>query len=75
MAHSRLNKITIGDIIIGAIMVLLCAAALYPVWYTIIISFNDANDALRGHIYFLPRKFSLQSYKTVFRIRQLSELL
>ena len=33
MAHSRLNKITIGDIIIGAIMVLLCAAALYPVWY------------------------------------------
>ena len=44
MAHSRLNRITSGDIIIGAIMVLLCFIAVYPVWYTIIISFNDAND-------------------------------
>jgi len=67
MAHSRLNKISIGDVIIGSVMVLLCFIALYPVWYTIIISFNDANDALRGHIYLWPRKFSLQSYKTVFQ--------
>ena len=67
MSHSRLNRVTTGDIIIGAIMALLCFAALYPVWYTIIISFNDANDALRGHIYMWPRKFSLQSYKTVFQ--------
>ena len=67
MSHSRLNRITTGDIVIGAIMVLLCFAALYPVWYTIIISFNDANDALRGGIYWFPRKFSLQSYKTVFQ--------
>ena len=67
MAHSRLNRITTGDIIIGAIMALLCFAALYPVWYTIIISFNDANDALRGGIYLWPRKFSFQSYKTVFQ--------
>ena len=67
MAHSKLNRVTTGDIIIGAIMVLLCFISLYPVWYTIIISFNDANDALRGGIYLLPRKFSLQSYKTVFQ--------
>ena len=67
MSHSKLNRITTGDIIIGAIMVLLCFAALYPVWYTIIISFNDSNDALRGGIYWFPRKFSLQSYKTVFQ--------
>ena len=67
MAHSRLNRITIGDIVIGAIMVLLCAAALYPVWYTIIISFNDSSDAMRGGIYWFPRKFSLESYKTVFQ--------
>ena len=67
MSHSRLNRVTTGDIIIGAIMALLCFAALYPVWYTIIISFNEANDALRGGIYLWPRKFSLQSYKTVFQ--------
>ena len=67
MGHSRLNKITIGDVVIGAIMVLLCFLALYPVWYTVIISFNDSNDALRGGIYWLPRKFSIESYKTVFQ--------
>ena len=67
MAHSRLNRVTAGDIIIGSIMVLLCFIAVYPVWYTVIISFNDANDALRGGIYLWPRKFSLQSYKTVFQ--------
>ncbi|MBP3743252.1 MAG: carbohydrate ABC transporter permease [Treponema sp.] len=67
MGHSRLNRITIGDVVIGAIMVLLCFLALYPVWYTVIISFNDSNDALRGGIYWLPRKFSIESYKTVFQ--------
>ena len=67
MAHSKLNKYTVGDYIIGIVMVLICFLALYPVWYTIIISFNDSNDALRGGIYWLPRKFSLESYKTVFQ--------
>jgi putative aldouronate transport system permease protein len=37
------------------------------VWYTIIISFNDSSDAMRGGIYWFPRKFSLESYKTVFQ--------
>ena len=67
MAHSKLNKYTAGDYIIGIVMVLICFLALYPVWYTIIISFNDSNDALRGGIYWLPRKSSLESYKTVFQ--------
>ena len=67
MAHSKLNKITMGDVVIGAIMILLCFMALYPVWYTIIISFNDSSDALRGGIYLWPRKFSFESYKTVFQ--------
>ncbi len=67
MAHSKLNKYTVGDYIIGIVMVLICFLALYPVWYTIIISFNDSNDALRGGIYWLPRKFSIESYKTVFQ--------
>jgi len=48
-------------------MVLLCFISLYPVWYTIIISFNDSTDSLRGGIYWFPREFSLESYKTVFQ--------
>ena len=74
MAHSKLNKYTVGDYIIGIVMVLICFLALYPVWYTIIISFNDSNDALRGGIYWLPRKFSLESYKTVFQDKTIIKL-
>ena len=59
MAHSKLKGNTAGDYIVGIIMVLLCFIAVYPVWYTVVISFNDSNDALRGGIYFWPRKFTL----------------
>ena len=67
MASSKLNRITVGDIMIGILMLIICFVSLYPVWYTVIISFNDSSDALRGGIYWWPRKFSLESYKTVFQ--------
>jgi putative aldouronate transport system permease protein len=55
-----------GDRIIVVLMALISFVTLYPVWYTVILSFNDSMDALRGGIYWFPRKFSLQSYRTVF---------
>ena len=67
MASSKLNRITVGDIMIGILMLVICFVSLYPVWYTVIISFNDSSDALRGGIYWWPRKLSLESYKTVFQ--------
>ena len=67
MASSKLNRITVGDIMIGILMLVICFVSLYPVWYTVVISFNDSGDALRGVIYCWPRKFSLESYKTVFQ--------
>ncbi|MCQ2595335.1 MAG: carbohydrate ABC transporter permease [Treponemataceae bacterium] len=62
-----LNREMTGDRILIGIMLLICFICLYPVWYTIVISFNDATDALRGHIYFWPRKWSIESYRTVFQ--------
>lgn len=55
------------SMIITTIMLLVCFAALYPVWYTIIVSFNNSEDTLRGGVYFFPRMFTLESYKTVFQ--------
>lgn len=49
------------------LMLLICFLALYPVWYTLIVSFNDSSDTLRGGVYFFTRKFTLESYKTVFQ--------
>ena len=62
-----LKSRAMGDMVINTIMLLVCFAALYPVWYTIIVSFNNSEDTLRGGVYFLPRMFTLESYRTVFQ--------
>ena len=67
MSNRSLKTYTIGDKVLVALMLLLCFITLYPVWYTIVISFNDSTDSLRGGIYWFPRKFTLQSYITVFQ--------
>ena len=48
-------------------MLAVCIVMLYPFWNTIAVSFNDAQDSLRGGITLWPRVFSTYSYKTVFR--------
>jgi putative aldouronate transport system permease protein len=67
MVGRKLKDSTIGDYVIIAIMVFICIVCLYPVWYTVVISFNSSEDTLRGGVYFFPRVFSLESYKTVFQ--------
>ena len=47
------------------IMILIVIVMLYPFWYCIIVSFNDANDYYLGPLYLWPRKFSLENYKFV----------
>ncbi|WP_019635820.1 carbohydrate ABC transporter permease [Paenibacillus fonticola] len=39
----------------------------YPFWNILVISLNDATDTLRGNLYFWPRAFTLDSYRTIFR--------
>lgn len=45
-----------------AIVVVIC---IYPFWNIFIVSLNDATDAIRGGIYFFPRKLSLASYQDI----------
>ncbi len=47
------------------ILVALMFFTLYPVLNTVAYSFNEGTDALRGNIGLLPRKFSLDSYKSI----------
>lgn len=64
------SRTTVGDNIFNivniVIMLIICFITLYPVWYIIVYSFNDGKDAMMGGIYFWPRKFTLDNYKTVF---------
>jgi len=50
-------------------LVLFTLITLYPVLNTVAYSFNDGLDAVRGGIYLLPRKFSLESYSKVLKIQ------
>lgn len=54
------------------LMALVIIVMLYPFWNTVAVSFNDAQDSLRGGITFWPRKFSTYSYQTVFKNELLS---
>lgn len=56
----------IFDTINVIFMLLICFICLYPIWYVIVNSLNDATDALQGGIYWWPRKFSFANYKSVF---------
>jgi putative aldouronate transport system permease protein len=48
------------------VMTLLALCMLYPFWNTIAVSFNEAVDTIRGGITLLPRKVTIQNYKTIF---------
>ena len=49
------------------LMLIVIIAMLYPFWNTVAVSFNNAQDTLRGGITFWPRVFSLYNYQTVFK--------
>ncbi|MDF2943962.1 MAG: putative rane protein [Herbinix sp.] len=54
------------------ILAVLCIVTLYPILNTLAISFNDGMDAIKGGIYLLPRKFTLQNFYTVFKMDNLT---
>lgn len=57
----------IFTIVLTLFMIAFVVVTLYPVLYTLAISFNDGTDALRGGIHILPRKFTFQNYITVLK--------
>ncbi|MCA0755091.1 carbohydrate ABC transporter permease [Paenibacillus sp. N4] len=61
---------SIGDRIFDAcnyiFMIILIFVTLYPFINMFALSFNDANDSIRGDIYFWPREWTLRNYEYVF---------
>ncbi len=55
------------DLLVVLVMLVICFIMLYPIWFTVVNSLNNGQDALRGGIYWWPRMFSLESYKAVFK--------
>jgi len=53
--------------IIVFIMLLIIIVMLYPLWNTVITSFNEARDSIKGSLYLWPRKWTLFNYQSVFK--------
>lgn len=72
MIKSKKRAIKTGDLIFysinGILMIIISIVMLYPYWNTLAISFNEGTDTMRGGITLFPRVFTLQNYKSVFRM-------
>ena len=55
------------DVIIAFFMFLIVIVMLYPLWNTLIVSFNEARDSIKGGLYLWPRKWSLFNYQSIFK--------
>lgn len=62
----RTKSEAIFDAVNVLIMIVICFLTMYPIWYTLVNSFNEGADAMLGGIYWWPRKFTLENYKAVF---------
>jgi putative aldouronate transport system permease protein len=66
----RIWKEGLGDKLFNAaavlILLLLGVMTFYPFYYLLIYSINDPMDAMRGGLFFWPRKFSFVSYRMVW---------
>ncbi|MGO4499033.1 carbohydrate ABC transporter permease [Paenibacillus sp. 2RAB27] len=64
--NRRTHKEAAFDYFNFIFMLVICFVTIYPIWYVLVNSFNEGNDAMRGGIYWWPRVFSIDSYKAVF---------
>ncbi len=55
------------DVLIVFFMLIVIVVMLYPLWNTLITSFNEARDSIKGPLYLWPRKWTLFNYQSVFK--------
>ncbi len=48
-------------------MILFCIVIIYPIYYCLVLSFNDGIDTESGGLTFWPRVFTLDNYAEVFK--------
>jgi len=61
----KVRRPTFGNFVLTACMILVAVACLYPLWYTIIISFSDKTAVDSGFVRILPVGFTLTSYERI----------
>lgn len=64
LMRSRNDKIF--DFINTFLVILVVIACIYPLYFTVIASFSEPEEVLKGKVIFFPEHFTLDSYRTVF---------
>ena len=59
----RTREDVVVDVVNYALLTIVGIVMLYPFYYTIICSFSDGIDLMKGGVYLFPRVWSLASYK------------
>jgi putative aldouronate transport system permease protein len=62
------KKIPTSQIVFGVIMMLISIVTIYPFWYCFVYSFSSAEQAAMTNVVAWPVGFTLDNYKTVFKM-------
>lgn len=66
--HRKIKlKTRVMDCLIMLILLLIVIITIYPFLNVLAISFNDANDTIKGGIHIFPRVFTMRNYEEVFK--------
>ena len=69
MKDGRLDRAF--DAVNHVILILVVVICLFPLYFTVVASFSDAYEVVRGHVVLWPRGFNVDSYRAVFKYKQL----
>ena len=58
----------LADVIIYAVLIIICLVTLYPMYYVFILSISDPLEAASMKVYLYPKGLYLNSYKMLFQI-------
>lgn len=62
---ARRKKITVFDVILYAIMIMVCFITIYPMYYVFLNSISEPLEVVRGNVTFWPRGLYLDTYKVI----------
>lgn len=71
-APRGVNKIKIADIIMMTILIILCATCILPFVHLAAKSISSSTAVLAKEVYFLPKGFTLDAYRSIFKDGQLT---
>jgi putative aldouronate transport system permease protein len=71
MLHRKSAGEQLVDALLYGLLTIIAISTVYPFIYLLVVSLNETTDALRGGLYFFPRKLTFENYTYVFENKQL----